>query len=708
MTNVLAPAVGMPLDRIDGVPKVTGAAIYAYENPVADVTYLYPIQSPIAAGTIAAINPSAALALPGVLAVLSHENAPRLHPVEPAPPNFLDMEVSVLQSPEVTYHGQFVAAVVARTLEIAQEAAGLVDVVYDTQPHRIELRTNDPDLFRPERVNAGHPTDTATGDVEVGLASAAVTIDQIYTTPAVHNNPMEPHSTIAVWGDDGLTLYESTQNPHLIKSQLGAAFGLPKDRVRVISPYVGGGFGAKVLPHPHLALTAMAAKISGRPVKLALTRRQMSAIGGYRTPTIQRIRLGADDGGKLIALSHDVVEQTSIAHTFAEQTAICSRLMYAAPNLSTTHRLARLNVPHPTFMRAPGECPGMFALESAMDELATATGIDPVELRIRNLATTDPGTGLPFSSHGAQACLREGARRFGWAERVAHREGRWLYGRGVATSTYPARRAPGRAQIKVMPDGMFDVQIGAADIGTGSRTILTQIAADALSQPVDRIRLDLGDTALPVAPGAGGSMGTASWGTAIVDAATKLLERLVELNGIVPAQGVEMTGEALPNPEAQRYSMHAFGAQFAEVRVDLDTSEVRAPHLLGVFACGRIINPKMARSQLIGGMTMGLSMALHEESVLDPHSGDYVNRDLASYHIAAHADVGTIEAFWIDEDDPHLNPMGAKGVGEIGIVGTAAAIANAVADATGIRVRDLPINADRLGDLIPQDRQSWR
>lgn len=696
MTKVLAPAVGMSLDRIDGVPKVTGAAIYAYENPVADVTYLYPIQSPIAAGTITAINPSAALALPGVFAVLSHENAPLLHPAKPSPPTFLEMEVSVLQSSEVTYHGQFVAAVIACTLEIAQEAASLVDVVYDARPHRVELHATDPDLFRPERVNAGHPTDTTTGDIEVGLAGAAVTVDQTYTTPAVRNNAIEPHSTIAVWRDDGLTLYDSTQNPHLIKSQLAAAFGLPMNKVRVISPYVGGGFGAKALPHPHLALTAMAAKISGRPVKLALTRRQMSAVAGYRTPTIQRIRLGADYAGTLTALSHDVIEQTSIAYTFAEQTAICSRLMYAAPNLSTTHRLARLNVPHPTFMRAPGECPGMFALESAIDELATATGIDPVELRIRNLATTDPATGLPFSSHGAEACLRQGARRFGWVDRVARREGRWLYGQGVAAATYPARRAPATARIRITHDGMFDVQIGAADIGNGSRTVLTQIAADALSQPVHQICLELGDTALPVASGAGGSMGTASWGTAIVDAATKLLDRLVEVDGIVPDEGLEVTGEAFANPEAQRYSMHSFGAHFAEVRVDVDTSEVRVPHLLGVFACGRIINPKMARSQLIGAMTMGLSMALHEESVLDPHSGDYVNRDLASYHIATNADVGTIEAFWIDEDDPHLNPMGAKGIGEIGIVGTAAAIANAVAHATGTRVRDLPINADRL------------
>jgi xanthine dehydrogenase YagR molybdenum-binding subunit len=342
----------------------------------------------------------------------------------------------------------------------------------------------------------------------------------------------------------------------------------------------------------------------------------------------------------------------------------------------------------------------MFALESAMDEMAIACGIDPIDLRLRNIPSIDPGTGRPFSSHGLAACLREGARRFGWERRDprpgARREGRWLTGSGVAASTYPARRQPAAARARVDRDGRFQVLIGASDIGTGAWTVLTQIAADALGQPVERVHLQIGDTALPAAGSAGGSMGTASWGTAVVEAAQQLRARLHELDDVIPDEGLEATAEVGANPEARRFAMHAFGAQFAEVRVDVDTGEVRVPRLLGVFAAGRMMNAKTARSQLIGGMTMGLSMALHEESVMDPRFGDYVNHDFASYHIAVNADVGAIEAHWIEEEDPHLNPMGAKGIGEIGIVGTAAAIANAVHHATGVRVRELPITLDKL------------
>jgi xanthine dehydrogenase YagR molybdenum-binding subunit len=700
MTDLVVRAIGAPLDRIDGRLKVTGAATYAYEHRLEDVAYLAPVQSTIAAGRVASIDATAALALPGVLAVLTHENAPRLEPLVPQPPTFQDVESEVLQSDAVTYRGQLVAAVVAETLETAREAAGLVSVRYEERPHDVELRADRDDLETPPRINAGHPTDTGAGDVEAALAAAAVTLDQTYTTPAVHNNPMEPHATIAVWSDEGVTLYDSNQGPHLVRANVARVFGLPPERVRVISPYVGGGFGSKVLAHPHHALAVMAARATGRPVKLALTRQQMFAIAGYRTPTIQRVRLGADAGGRLTAISDDVVEQSSIAHRFAEQTGVPARLMYAAANRRTTHRLARLNVPHPTFMRAPGECPGMFALESAMDEMAIACGLDPIEFRIRNVPSVHPESGLPFSSHGLVECLREGARRFGWDGRDprpgTRREGRWLVGTGVASSTYPARRAPATAIARVGPDGTFHVEVGAADVGTGAWTVLTQIAADALGQPVERVRVEIGDTALPVAGGAGGSMGTASWGSAVVDAARKLRARLLELDDVVPAEGLEVRGESGANPEAQQFAMHSFGAQFAEVRVDVDTGEVRVPRLLGVFAGGRIMNAKTARSQLVGGMTMGLSMALHEASVLDPHLGDYVNHDFASYHIAANADVGEIDVSWVDEEDPHLNPMGAKGLGEIGIVGTAAAIANAVHHATGTRVRDLPITLDKL------------
>jgi xanthine dehydrogenase YagR molybdenum-binding subunit len=410
-----------------------------------------------------------------------------------------------------------------------------------------------------------------------------------------------------------------------------------------------------------------------------------------------------------------VFEQSSTLTEFAEQTAVATRWMYAAPHRRTTHRLARLDVPSPTFMRAPGECPGMYALEAAMDELAVAAGIDPVELRIRNEPSVEPESGKEWSTRNLVACLREGAERFGWADRdpepAVRREGRWLVGTGVAASTYPARRRPAQARAFVRPAAGPDessadylVQIAAADIGTGARTALTQIAADALEVEVARVRVEVGDTAFPPGPGAGGSMGTTSWGSAVFKACRELRDRLAdEHGGTVPSEGLEVHADTSEDVERDEpLARYAFGAQFAEARVDVDTGEVRVPRMLGVFAGGRVINPKTARSQLVGGMVMGISMALHEESVLDARFGDYVNHDLASYHVAANADIRGVEAYWIDEDDTTFNPMGAKGLGEIGIVGTAAAVANAVYHATGVRVRDLPIGLSKLvGTVSP-------
>jgi xanthine dehydrogenase YagR molybdenum-binding subunit len=703
-TQLITRATGAPLDRIDGVQKVTGAANYAYEYPVEDVTYVFPVQSTIAKGRVVSIDASAARALPGVIAVLSHENAPRLTPLD-------DAELAVFQADTVAYRGQFVAAVVAETLEIARHAASLVAVRYQEQPHDVDLRADRGDLSTPDTMPVKffplYEADTAQGDVEAALAAAAIALDHTYTTPAEHNNPLEPHATIAIWSDDGdshgesVTLYDANQGGNWTRDDVAKAFGLPPERVRVIAPYVGGGFGSKGFPHPHVILTVMAAQATRRPVKLALTRQQMFALVGYRSPTIQRIRLGADANGRLTALAHDVVEQTNVLYEFSEPAAVATRVMYAAPNRRTTHRLARLDLPVNGALRAPGECPGMFALESAMDELAIACGLDPIELRLRNEPAVDPESGRPFSSRGLVACLREGAQRFGWVQRDpkprVRRDGSWLIGTGVAASTRPVNQYPATALVQVDPAGNYRVRIDATDIGTGAWTVLTQIAADALEVPPERVQLEIGDSALPKAGAAGGSSGTASWGWAIVNAASALHTRLrEEYGGSVPAGGLSASGAFETNPEAQQFSMHAFGAQFAEVRVDADTGEVRLPRLLGVFAIGRVINPKTARSQLLGGMTMGLSMALHEASVLDPRFGDYVNHDFAEYHIATNADVGTIDVTWINEEDPHVNPMGAKGIGEIGIVGTAAAIANAVYHATGIRIRELPITLDKL------------
>jgi xanthine dehydrogenase YagR molybdenum-binding subunit len=693
--SIVTQSVGAPLSRLDGPAKVTGTAPYAFEQPVDTPAYLYPLQAVIARGRVTAIDTGAAEALDGVIAVLTHQNAPRLASTD-------DAELAILQSDEVAFRGQFIGGVIAETAEIARHAAGLVRVEYEERAHDATLRPDRDDLYAPHALNAGYETDTVRGDVDAALASADVTLEATYTTAMYHNNPMEPHATIAIRSDDGLTLYDSTQGVHAVRATVAPLFGLDPQQVRVISPHVGGGFGSKGVPHAHVVLAVMAAQlVASRPVKLALTRQQMFAVVGYRTPTIQRVRLGADSEGRLSAISNDVVEQTARIKEFAEQTGTPTRMMYAAPHRRTTHRLAALDVPVPSWMRAPGVCPGMFGLEVAMDELAVACGLDPIEFRIRNEPEIDPETGKPYSSRNLVACLREGARRFGWEQRDptprARREGHWLVGTGVAASTYPVHRLPGSAAtIRVGPDGRYAVLIGAADIGTGTWTTLTQIAADALEVAVEDVELQIGDTALPMATLAGGSSGITCWGSAIIDAARKLRERLNEHGGTAPTEGITVTSEMPDNPYAEHYAMHAFGAQFAEVRVHEDTGEVRVPRLLGVFAIGQMINAKTGRSQLLGGMSMGLSMALFEESVLDPRFGHVVNHDFAEYHIATNADVGVVDVAWIDEDDPYVNPMGSKGIGELGIVGTAAAIANAVYHATGIRVHDLPITLDKL------------
>jgi xanthine dehydrogenase YagR molybdenum-binding subunit len=672
------------VNRVEGRDKVTGRARYAYEYPAGEVAYAHPIQSAIARGRIRSVDVSEALVMPGVLAVLSSAEPPALGSRE-------DPELALFQTDRIAYHGQLVAAVVATTLETAREAAErAVRITYDAEPHDVRLRTDHPGLYTPEKVNPAFPAVSELGDVEAALADAAVVVDATYTTPTMHNNPMEPHATMAVWEEDGgLTLYDATQGATADRDSIAKVLGLPPEQVRVVAPHVGGGFGCKGTTRPNAILAALAARVTGRPVKVALTRQQMYDVTGYRTPTIQRVRLGADAQNRLTAISHEVVEQSSTLVEFAEQTALPTRVMYAAPARRTTHRLARLDVPTPSWMRAPGECPGMFALESAMDELAIAGGIDPIMLRVLNEPATDPESGLPFSSRSLIACLREGARRFGWEQRDPEPgirlEGRWLTGTGVAASTYPARRLPSSASASV-EDGEFFVRIAAADIGTGARTVLTRIAAETLGAPAERVRVEVGDSALPKASLAGGSMGTASWGSAVVRACEALLKN-----------GDRGTADTTEDVEADSgFSRHAFGAQFAEVHVDIDTGEIRVPRLFGVFAAGRILDETLARSQFIGGMTMGLGMALMEETVVDEESGGFLNHDLAQYHVAACADVRDIDAVWIEEEDPYLNPMGSKGIGEIGIVGTAAAIANAVHHATGRRIRDLPITPAKL------------
>ncbi|MCW2793144.1 MAG: xanthine dehydrogenase [Nocardioides sp.] len=691
-------SVGRSLERVDGHEKVTGAAAYAVEHGeadgVIDPLHVWLVQSTVARGRVARLRPEAALSHPGVVAVIDHSNAPRLRDTG-------NRELLILQDDAVGFRGQVVALVLAESAESAREGAALVDVSYEVEPHEAELR-EDNATYKPDSVNPDMDTDTEDGDVDAALAAAEVVVDHVYRTPYEHNNPLEPHATTAWWEDDAgrevLSMFDSTQGVHGVVESLAPLFGLEAEQVRVRAPYVGGGFGSKGEAHAHVVAAALAARTTkGRPVKLAVTRQQMFALTGYRTATISHLRLGATADGTLTAIEHAVQEQTSAIREYAEQTASPTRMMYAAPNRRTSHRLARLDVAVPSWMRAPGEMPGMFAHEVAMDELAVACGIDPLEVRERNEPDVDPETGRPFNNRRLLECLHRGAERFDWASRPpgprATVDGDWWVGTGVASATYPAMKMPGNsARVRSLDDGRYAVAIGSVDIGTGARTVLTQIAADALDVEPGDIDLAIADTRLPPASVAGGSSGTSSWGTAIVAAA----QRFRADHGPSPDPGVETTASAADDPAAEQYAFHSFGAVFAEARVNRWTGEVRVPRLLGVYSVGRVVNPMTARSQLLGGLVMGLSAGLFEESHRDPRFGHVVTQDLATYHVAAHADVLDLDAEWLEEADEVFTPMGSRGIGEIGIVGTAAAVANATFHATGVRVRSLPLTADRF------------
>ncbi|OSC58175.1 xanthine dehydrogenase, partial [Streptomyces sp. 4F] len=643
---------------------------------------------------VTGVDPAPALALPGVLAVLTHENAPRLADPE-------DPTLAVLQSPDVPHRGWFVGLVVGETLEAARAGAAAVRVTYEAEDHDVTLTTDHPEAYVPDSANGGFPAVTEHGDPDAAFASSATRLDVEYRVPPLHNHPMEPHTSTARWDGDRLTVHSSSQGTTAVRTELARMFELPEDRITVLAEHVGGGFGSKGTPRPDVVLAALAARVTGRPVTVALPRRYLPAVVGHRAPTLHRLRLGADAGGRITSLVHEVTTHTSRVKEFVEQAAVPARVMYAAGALRTSHRVAPLDVPTPSWMRAPGECPGMYALESAMDELATDLGIDPVELRIRNEPETEPDSGKPFSSRNLVECLREGARRFGWADRDprpgSRRAGPLLIGSGVAAATYPVLVSPCAASARALPDGDFLVRVNATDIGTGARTVCAQIAADALGVPLDRVRIEVADSGIGFAPMAGGSSGTASWGWAVHEACVRLGGRLAEHSGPLPGEGIVADADTSGAADAESpFARHAFGAHFAEVTVDTVTGEVRVTRLLGVFAAGRILNARTARSQFVGGMTMGLGMALTEDSTVDPAFGDFTESDLASYHVPAHADVADVEAHWVDEEDAHLNPMGSKGIGEIGIVGSAAAVGNAVHHATGIRFRELPLTPHRV------------
>lgn len=688
--SVTQSLIGAPVARVEGELKVTGRARYAGEYPLDGMAYGSVAVSRIARGRIVDIDAEGALRMPGVLAVVDHRTAPRLTDVG-------DSEALQLQDDVVHYRGQAVALVVATTLEHATAAADALSVEYDEEPHDVLLAIDHPKLYTPDTVNPGDPADTHTGDVDAALSAAPVRIEAEYTTPAEHNNPLEPHAATVRWTDGRLIAYDSNQGAAAIRRTLAGLFALPMEDVQVLSEHVGGGFGAKGAIRLPVIVAAMAARILDRPVRVVLTRHQLFSLVGYRTPTLHTVRMGADAAGRLVAIDHIVRTQTSTVLEFAEPAATYARVMYATPNLRTRHRIAALDVPTPRWMRGPGKAPASFAIESALDELAAVAGVDPVQMRILNEPTAEPFGGRPFSSRSIVACLREGAERVGWADRDprpgVRRQGRHLFGTGVASGTYPAKSAPSTATASAEVDDTFTVRISASDVGTGARTVLTQIAADALGVPLDRVRVEIGNSDFGPAMIAAGSMGTSSWSFAVVKACRALLQRLAQGARPPVSERVDTSEDVQGLAPLAR---HSFGAQFVEVRVDVDTGEVRVTRMLGMFAAGRIMNARTARSQFIGGMTWGISMALHEESLLDVAHGDYANHDFASYHIAVNADVPEIEVGWVDEIDDELNPSGVKGIGEVSIVGSAAAIANAVWHATGVRQRDLPIRPDRV------------
>ncbi|MGW2707168.1 xanthine dehydrogenase family protein molybdopterin-binding subunit [Streptomyces sp. NPDC001340] len=695
-TPTPTPSVGTAHTRVEGRDKVTGAARYAGEVPFADLAHGWLVLSTVARGRIREIDTAPVLELPGVLAVLDHRNAPR---VETDYAGLMgskpDLTCAVFQHDRVPHLGWPVALVVAETSEQAREAAEALVVHYEQEPHDIDFTGENPDAYPLD----GHmPAVAEKGDLDAELAASAVVLDAEYTTPEEHHNPMEPHAATVRWDGGRLEVVDSNQGATWVVGELASLFSLDPASVHVRSEHVGGGFGSKGV-RAHQVAAVMAATVLQRPVRVVLTRRQMFSLAGYRSPTVQRVRLGADADGRLRALEHRSVSLTSTVHEFVEPSAGVARVMYDADAHHTANRVVRLDVPTPTWMRAPGEAPGSFALEAALDELAEQCGIDPIELRLRNEPDKGPVSGLPFAGRNLPACFREGARRFGWADRDPRpglrRDGRWLLGTGTAAASFHAGAMPSTAAVTAHPDGTFTVRIAAADIGTGARTALSLVAADALHVPPERVRVRIGDSDFGPAMIAGGSMGTRSWAWAVTAAADELRDRLALGTGI-PPEGITVRSDTTAAIGALAPAeRHSFGAQFAEVAVDVTTGEVRVRRMLGIFAAGRIVNPLTARGQFTGGMIWGISMALHEEAIRDRASGGHVGADLAGYHVATHADVPDIEADWIDDSDPR-DPVGIKGIGEIGVVGAAAAIANAVWHATGVRHRSLPIRPDRV------------
>lgn len=706
--------IGEPLDRIDGPLKVTGQARYSAEWPLDRLAYGVIVQSAIARGTMTSIDTAAAASAPGVIGVLTADNAPKLPDngrAAVSPP--AGRELSLFQTREIRYNGEPVAVVIAESFEQATYAASLVHPTYDIETPAIDMRAElQHAVPYTKKILGQFEPASHRGDAAAALAEAEVSIDAVYTTPLETHNAMEPHATIAAWDEDTLTLYDATQFVYGVKRFVAKTLGLAEDKVHVVSKFVGGAFGSKGSAWSHVVLAAIAARHTGRPVKIVLTRRQMFGPVGARPYTVQHLSLGARRDGTITAIRQDVASSTSTFEDWVESSTLQTRMLYDVANVDTSQRLVRLNLGTPTFNRGPGESSGTFGLESALDELAATLRMDPIALRLKNYAERDPENGHPWSSKSLRECYAKGAERFGWSRRTptprSMRDGDMLVGLGMSTATYPAKRLPASALARLADDGAIVVQAATHELGTGTYTSISQVAAAALGVPVSRIRFELGDTNFPENPISAGSMTAASTGPAVHAASLALRDKITALGAkpddvdacraLAARSGgaIEARGSDKPGPEQQRYSMHSFGAVFAEVRVDPDYGEIRVVGIVGAYGAGSILNAKTARSQLAGGIVYGLSMALFEDTAIDLRTGRYLNADISEYLVPVNADVPPIDIVLVDETDPYVDSIGVKGIGEIGTTGVAAAIANAVFHATGIRVRDLPITLDTL------------
>ncbi|MGW8190493.1 xanthine dehydrogenase family protein molybdopterin-binding subunit [Sphingomonas hankookensis] len=733
--------IGKPVSRLDGNLKVTGGAAFAAEHRFDGMVYAALAYSTIARGRIAAIDTQAAEAAPGVVLVMTHRNAPRMAkaPMFGSSPSAVGPhDLAIFQDDRIHWNGQPVACVLAETQQQADHAVALLDVTYAAAPSTTDLATAKANGIE-QALFMGQPLRNAIGDAEGALAKAAHRVDQRYRTPRHNHNPIEPHAATLKWDGDRLIIRDASQMVTQQAQTMADVFGLKPDQVRLTSPYVGGGFGCKGL-WDHQVIAAAAARLSGRPVRIALSREGMYRTVGGRTLTEQRVAIGASADGRFEALVHTGLSVMTPHNAMPEPFILGTRSAYAVPNLLLQVDVARMNMIANTFMRAPGEAVGTFALESAIDELAVDLGIDPVELRIRNEPDKDPTSGLPFSSRHIVQAWRDGAQRFGWDARPAapgaRSEGEWQIGMGCATGTYPYYRMPGaKAHITLRRAGddiYAKVEVAAAEMGMGTATTTAIVVAERLGLPLDHVEVGYGDSDIPGAIMAGGSQQTAAIGAAVMAAHAELVTTLLKLAGNdsplagLSADEVGSDGGALAKLDdptrresyasilarAQRdsvsvtkagsmpfefmhWSMHSHSALFCEVGVNRVTGEIRIRRFLGSFDCGRILNPRTAASQFKGGIIMGLGMALMEETHFDERNGPIMNPSLAEYHIPVHLDVPEIDVIWTDIPDPHA-PMGAHGIGEIGITGVAAAVANAVYNATGTRVRDLPITLDRL------------